>query len=147
MINNMTLLFWWPKYMYWLYHWKLSSICRTQGLLSFIVFKMQSISFYCFEVNGCSNKVHRKYFYFFFFCVLSKLKEKERASNESRSLKLYSNWQLPAVFEEHRRHMYTFINIKRRKKRRKLRTNHSYVNTNEEKGVMPFIENSNIYIV
>ena len=39
--------------------------------------------------------------------------------NESRSSKLYSNWQLPAVFAEHRRHMYTFINIKKRERRKK----------------------------
>jgi hypothetical protein len=68
---------------------------------------------------------------------------------ESRSSKLYSNWQLPAVFAEHRRHMYTFINIKKKeeKKEQESRTNHSYVNANKVKGVMPFIENSNTYIV
>jgi len=87
---------------------------------------------------------------FQFFCQKKKFYQSrnqgERTNNESRNLKLYLNWQSPAVFAERRQHMYTFTNIKKNEERKeKLHTNRMYVNE-KKKGVLPFIENSNVYI-
>lgn len=78
---------------------------------------------------------------------LSKKIIKERPSHKTRSGQFYSNWQSPAVFAEHGRHMYTIVNIKKNEEsEEKLRTNYTYVNTRRRKGVMAFIETSNVYI-